>query len=232
VGLAHSPSIVTNGLVLCLDAGNRKSYPGSGTTWTDLSRRGNNGTLTNGPTYNSSNGGYFTFVPSSQYVTIPFSSNFPTGSSARTLCAFFNIFSLTGGRSVFAIGGNASDGNRTNLWVGADNSIGVECRNSGTVTYTSWSGINTWVYLCATNAAGGTAHSFKIYINGQQRSVVNFGTSTLNTSNAACVVGTIPESLGSNSFDGRISNVALYNRELSAAEVQQNFNSLRGRYGI
>ncbi len=221
-----------NGLVLCLDAGNRKSYPGSGTTWIDLSRRGNNGTLTNGPTYSSSNGGYFTFVPSSQYVTIPFSSNFPTGSSARTLCAFFNIFSLTGGRSVFAIGGNASDGNRTNLWVGADNSIGVECRNSGTVTYTSWSGINTWVYLCATNAAGGTAHSFKIYINGQQRSVVNFGSSTLNTSSAACVVGTIPGALGSNSFDGRISNVALYNRELSASEIQQNFNALRGRYGI
>ena len=47
------PSIVTNGLVLCLDAGNQLSYPGTGTTWNDLSRNGNNGTLTNGPVFNS-----------------------------------------------------------------------------------------------------------------------------------------------------------------------------------
>jgi hypothetical protein len=61
MGLSHSPSIATNGLVLCLDAANRKSYPGSGTTWTDLSGNGNNGTLTNGPTYSSANGGSLSF---------------------------------------------------------------------------------------------------------------------------------------------------------------------------
>ena len=54
MALSHSPKIVTDGLVLCLDAANRKSYPGSGTTWFDLSGRGNHGTLINGPTYNSS----------------------------------------------------------------------------------------------------------------------------------------------------------------------------------
>jgi hypothetical protein len=51
MSLIHSPRIVTDGLVLCLDAGNPKSYTGSGTTWTDLSGNGNNGTLTNSPTY-------------------------------------------------------------------------------------------------------------------------------------------------------------------------------------
>jgi hypothetical protein len=55
--LAHSPSIVMNNLVLCLDAGNSKSYPGSGTTWYNLIPGGVNGTLTNGPTYSSANGG-------------------------------------------------------------------------------------------------------------------------------------------------------------------------------
>ena len=71
MGLAHSPKIVTNGLVLCLDAGNTKSYPGSGTAWTDLSGRGNNGTLTNGPTYSSTNGGSVVFDAVDDYVTVP-----------------------------------------------------------------------------------------------------------------------------------------------------------------
>ena len=61
MALNHSPSIVTNGLVLCLDAANTKSYPGSGTTWTDISGNGTSGTLTNGPVFNSANLGYFVF---------------------------------------------------------------------------------------------------------------------------------------------------------------------------
>jgi len=61
----YNPSIVTSGLVLALDAANTKSYPGSGTAWTDLSGNGYTGTLTNGPTYSSSNGGYFAFVGAS-----------------------------------------------------------------------------------------------------------------------------------------------------------------------
>ena len=61
MALAHSPKIVTDGLVLCLDAGNPKSYPGSGTTWTDLSGQGNNGTLVNGVGYVGTNGGSLSF---------------------------------------------------------------------------------------------------------------------------------------------------------------------------
>ena len=61
MALSHSPKIVTDGLVLCLDAGDRKSYSGSGTTWTDRSGEGNNGTLVNGPTFDSGNGGSIYF---------------------------------------------------------------------------------------------------------------------------------------------------------------------------
>ena len=60
MGLAHSPRIVTDGLVLCLDAASKRSYPGTGTTWTDL-KGGNNGTLTNGPTFDTGNGGECSF---------------------------------------------------------------------------------------------------------------------------------------------------------------------------
>ena len=62
------PSIVTNGLVLCLDAGNQLSYPGTGTTWNDLSRNGNDGTLTNGPVFNS--GGSMVFDGVNDYIAI------------------------------------------------------------------------------------------------------------------------------------------------------------------
>jgi len=62
------PNIVTSGLVLQLDAANTKSYPGSGTTWTDLSGNGNNGTLTNSPTFSSANGGIFTFNGTNQFI--------------------------------------------------------------------------------------------------------------------------------------------------------------------
>ena len=63
----YGPRIVTDGLVLCLDAGNSKSYPGSGTAWNDLSRNGNNGTL-NGPTFNSADRGSIVFDGTNDYV--------------------------------------------------------------------------------------------------------------------------------------------------------------------
>ena len=70
MGLAHSPRTVTDGLVLALDAGNTKSYSGSGTTWSDLSGKGNDGTLVNSPTYSNLNGGNFNFDEVNDYVNI------------------------------------------------------------------------------------------------------------------------------------------------------------------
>ena len=66
----YSPNIITDGLVLYLDAANTKSYPGSGTTWRDLSKSQLNGTLTNGPTFNSSNGGSIVFDGVDDYVNL------------------------------------------------------------------------------------------------------------------------------------------------------------------
>ena len=69
MAIKHSPRIVTDGLVLYLDAANTKSYPGSGTTWTDISGKSNNGTLTNGPTFDSGNKGTIVFDGSNDYVS-------------------------------------------------------------------------------------------------------------------------------------------------------------------
>ena len=70
MALHHSPRIVTSGLVLALDAADRNSYPGSGTTWTDLSGNANNGTLTNGPTFNSANGGSIVFDGTNDFEAV------------------------------------------------------------------------------------------------------------------------------------------------------------------
>jgi hypothetical protein len=72
----YSPKIVTDGLVLSLDAADKNSYIGSGTTWTDLSANGHVGTLTNGPTFDSNNGGAIDFDGDNDYVTVPDSSTF------------------------------------------------------------------------------------------------------------------------------------------------------------
>ena len=89
MGLAHSPRIVTDELVLALDAGNTKSYPGSGTTWTDLIGS-NNGTLTNGPTYSSDDGGSIVFDGSNDYVQLSASSDLNFGTGNFTIEGWFN----------------------------------------------------------------------------------------------------------------------------------------------
>ena len=81
MGFYRGPNIVKDGLVLHLDAANYKSYPGSGTTWSDLSGNGNNGTLTNGPTFDSGNRGSIVFDGSNDFVYLsnPSSLAFGTG---------------------------------------------------------------------------------------------------------------------------------------------------------
>ena len=79
----YGPRIVTDGLVLCLDAGNSKSYPGSGTAWNDLSRNGNNGTL-NGPTFNSADRGSIVFDGTNDYVSTNYTQPAYTTASSFT----------------------------------------------------------------------------------------------------------------------------------------------------
>jgi hypothetical protein len=89
MGVAYNTSIVTNGLVLALDAANTKSYPGSGTTWTDLSGNNNTGTLTNTPTYSSANSGSIVFNGTNNNATVNSNATIPTGASARTVSIWF-----------------------------------------------------------------------------------------------------------------------------------------------
>ena len=103
---ASGPNVVEDALVLALDAGNTKSYPGSGTTWTDTVG-GNTGTLTNGPTYNPDNGGAIVFDGTNDYVTIPDSEDLEFGSGDFTIEAYIyptGVPSSAGFACIFAKG--------------------------------------------------------------------------------------------------------------------------------
>ena len=219
------PEVVNSGLVLCLDAANPKSYPGSGTTWTDMSGLGNNGTLTNGPTYDANNAGSIVFSSAgSNYVDCSNSSIF--NFTNTTVSCWFK-------KSYTALYKGLVDKGRDDYgaW-----SLNVD-ENGNTITFKARiSGVNRFVSASSpytnnswTNAVGvynGT--NLIVYQNGILSNSAAYSGS-IGTNLVAVRVGAANDGLY---CGGNISNVQIYNRALSAAEVQQNFNALRGRYGI
>ena len=223
-----------NGLVLALDAGNTKSYPGSGTTWTDLSGRGNNGTLTNGPTYSSANGGSIVFDGTNDYVsksswTNPPTNNFTIGCwvtfsdnvNDRYVLSFgLDIGGSTGGLALFAYGFNVV----SDVLIFECGS-GVARVSSGIVPT-----LNIWYYLTVT--ADGT--NTKFYLNGDLKNTSSQGSGAIASSPTLSIGSYVNASgtPGTYFHSGNIAQVSIYNRALSAAEISQNFNALRGRFSI
>ena len=219
-------NIVTSGLTMSLDAGFTPSYPLSGISWTDLSFSGNNGTLTNGPRYSSSNGGTIVFDGTNDYVNGPAISSQLTGDI--TVEAWIYI---TSGPSdwvrIIGTGANPS-GNRTfGLWYdirrgllwqryGANN-VGIQPAN--VLSY------NTWYYVAATTIGSSQA----IYLNGS-----SVGTSTNTGPWAASNENiTIGSAVGIHTYlTGNISISRIYNRGLSSTEILQNYNAQKSRYGL
>jgi hypothetical protein len=211
-------SIVTSELVLNLDAGNPASYPGSGTTWTDISGSGNNGTITNG-SYSSANGGSIVFNGTNTgvlYTKIINSGDFTCEAWVK----------LTGGNDNQVFGGsnNLSGPDNCQLILnGTNGSVGLALGNSVVALSPSTAGatsLNNWSQVIWSRSGS----TINVYINGVFKSS---GTSSTqlrierlgNTNNAGWLVG-------------NISNAKVYNRALSATEVSQNYNALAGRYGL
>jgi hypothetical protein len=235
MSLSHSPSIITNGLVLCLDAANRKSYPGSGTTWTDLSGRGNNGTLVNGVGYNGSNLGSLVFDGSNDYVDVGPNSNFSFGTgnftiecwvwrngsqseNAGIVISYPNIFGSAPLTSWQLSMGSISAGNNQNklvFYIGGQ----TDFRLDDPDVFPN----QTWTYIVATRL-GSTVSLYK------NTSIVDSSTSSQNLSDDDIAIGI--NRGGTAILNGLISNVRIYNRALTAQEIQQNFNATRSRYGI
>jgi hypothetical protein len=231
MSLSHSPKIVTNGLVLCLDAADKKSYPGTGTLWTDRSGNGNNGTLTNGPTFNSANGGSIVFDGVDDIVLV---NNSPTinPTSAVTVSAFFKISSYTSNYAPICFKQNNYPGQYEQYQLSLSNSAvgfvvtGVD-RNQR-ILLSNIDYRNMFVHLVG--VCDTISDEMKLYVNGILIATTTF-TSTFDISTNPLRIGAMPTSyLGF--ANGNIYNVSLYNRALTPQEIKQNFNATRGRYGI
>lgn len=232
----YSPKIVTDGMVLYLDAANYRSYPGTGITWNDLSGNNNNGTLTNGPTFSNTNGGSIVFDGTNDYVNFslvnfgneltvmcfvnPQSSarintifgNSAGGSNTNGVRLYFNTFN-TNDRLIVAEVGNGSSGYAI-----------TTAGNSTRMVYGSWQHI--------TYVLNKTTSKIKIYYNGSLTIDVTPTVNNYNT-NAVFRLGTLVDALvGNYALQGNVANYSIYSRELSSQEVLQNFNVTRSRFGV
>ena len=222
------PSMVSmNGdPVLCLDAGSKLSYPGSGTTWTDLSGNGNNGTLVNGPTYDSANGGSIVFDGVNDYASTPLSLG---GYTAFTIAAW--VKTTVGGKDIIATYGVT---NIFELWISTSNKVALYVYATGGATSyrTSVASITTGSWIYCVGVYDGSTPTLNMYMNGVLSNGALTGTIPASVSTGASTVVIGNANLGGFYFNGSMGQVSIYNRALSATEISTNFELLRGRYGI
>ena len=226
--LTHSPSIVMNGLVLALDAGNPKSYSGSGTAWTDLSGNGNTGTLVNGPTYSSANGGSLVFDGTNDYVTLS-SSQIAPGTGAFTWNFWIKLNDLSNSSIIFS--GTGSNSDYGVIFAQPQNAgYGLGYYAGGYVIVDSPTLGSSWWYITFTGNGGADgSRNLKLYRNTIQAGSTY--TNNYNFTSTTPIIGANHSSFAE-LMRGNISNVSYYNRALTAAEVSQNFNTLKGRFSI
>jgi len=220
-------NIITDGLVLLLDAANPRSYLSGSTAWTDLSRSINNGTLINGPTFNSGNGGSIVFDGVNGYVKPPNSTTLQL--TNFTLSAWIKINILNANQFIIDTSTNSNFGfgysyritslNKIRFW--AYDANGLLDSNSSITN-------NIWYNIVSTY--NNTSNLQTIYINGvlDNSNTYSLPFTVSNVSNLQIGGSQV---LGGY-LNGNIAQTSIYNRALSATEVLQNFNATRARFGV
>jgi hypothetical protein len=221
--------IVTSGLVLNLDAANPLSYPGSGSTWTDLSGNGNNGTIV-GATFNSANGGIFVFnnptsAGSSEYVNM--GANFVGQPTAFTVNHFIYLEASQSQRTIFSNYEFPSNSGWVTGISDSTNNVLKFYLGSATLFSSTTLSNQVWYNVAITYDSGNP----KIYINGvldaSSSNTINYvAGNTLNNE-----IGRL-SGLAFQYFYGSIGIAMYYNRALSATEITQNFNAQKSRFGL
>jgi hypothetical protein len=226
---ASTPSIITNGLVLSVDASNPASYPGSGTTWTDLSGNGNNGTLSGDATYNSGNGGFIALRSNTGFINFG-SPSAGSNTSAYTWGCWFKppqvsstIIFMGRGRD---FSGNGWSLAAVMLSTGFNASIVTTVPSTSQInaSYTMTPIINTWYYYTGVWNPG---VSLKVYINGTLGATVTTATTTLRSSTDGWT-----STINTSYNNADLGAMHSYNRVLSDAEVLQNYNVTKTRFGL
>lgn len=220
----HSPRIVTDGLILYFDAANLRSYPGSGTVWSDLSGNNNSGSLTNGPTFDNTGGGSIVLDGSNDSVDC---GTYTFNATNGTISYWFKpTTSITTSVNKRPWGSN---GNFEARWNDGSGTLVHDIGATASLT----SGTNSWsntIWYNATLTWDSQARISRFYVQG----VLDATGNTATTATLTVLTGTfyIGRSSTTQYLDARFSIFSIYNRALSAQEVLQNFNAQRSRFGI
>lgn len=226
MAINYNTRIVTNGLVLCLDAANPKSYPGTGATWYDLSGNNFNASIVGTNVWDSTFGGQFNFgnvSQTTQYIVLPhlaaqstnlnYTLEFWLRPISVTGPVYFSSIAITGNDNYFILQQNASTLQRYTA--------------TGSISYTD----NEILQFCVVRNGSDTG---LLYKNG-----ISVSSTLITTINAAegWILNQEQDSVGGNfdpaqNFRGAFMAVRLYDRNLSSDEIKQNFSAHRGRYGI
>jgi hypothetical protein len=233
MGLTHSPKIVTSGLVLALDSGNQKSYPGSGAVWGDLSGNGLDATgnasyisslgVTSGASFSTTATGILNNDLHSIFFMIKFNSSgtYPNGTTG----GWEKIFSYNAGGSDRSPSVWRYPSNRLIHWRYDPSNTGVDISSTFASDYFV-SGtefvLNTWYYVGVTkNGATATA-----YVNG-----TTVGSNTVSNPKTAGTAAVIINEGYTNPLNN-VNFLTVYNRVLTSSEVLQNYNALKSRFGL
>ena len=216
ISITSADAYVTSGLITYLDAGVNSSYPGTGTTWTDLSPAANNFTLTASPPWTSAG--------STSYFTM--SGGYAVSSAILPAAAYTKIavFYVTGNYNNIISGGVTSTDHA--FW-GNNGQFLQAGHNSAWSTVVSpvTTPLNQWVYGAV---SFNTSTGWRLYLN-QNTPVTNASTTTFTPTPAVCEVGAYQNG---NFLNGRAAVAMIYNRVLSDAEITQNYNYFKSRFSI
>ena len=240
--IAYYGNTVTNGLVLSLDAAKRDSYPGSGTVWSDISGNGNNGTLTNGPTFNSDNGGSIVFDGTNDYASLP-TNTITSGSVAMFfwISGSYQNYYLSLFERNSATGTGLSTAIPYNGWVqvgymGNSGSFNrfvingqVYSANTGANFPYDYATFKPIFWMGAVPPFGGNSNpNLSFHLQPSPGGYTGFN--WIDFSYKA--IGVSATAGNQRYFNGGISSMQIYNRALSTSEVLQNYNAQKSRYGL
>ena len=229
MGLSHSPRIVTNNIRCCLDAGNSKSYSGTGTSWNDISGFNNNFTNSN-VTYNAA--GYFTYNGTNSQTIGGTPNSFSADNNSSSVGVWFRPHTVSPSANMAVFTDNF--GPEYGIWVLTNGNVQAYATGgSDTAALTA----NEWVYFCFTvtspAANSGLSYTINAYLNGVSLGAANTGTVGKGLNDWPITLGYDSQnSANAAHFDGDIAIVQFYQGILSAEEVLLNYNAHKSRFGI
>ena len=235
MAFGNGPRIVNTGLVLCLDASDRNSYPGSGTTWFYV-RGNNNSTLTNGPTFSSDSGGSIVFDGTNDYATTSTTPPSLQGDPNFTVCAWMRRTGVAGGNT--GTWGLSGDGDGINSWwYNNANEIAIDTWGTSTFTTGVTYPLNDWVFVAWQKIAGNMTRANCILwrnlvsYTGTQLTILRSEAGPPNIGNNGVNIARISQTY-STPTPIQVGKFWIYNRVLSVAEITQNYNATSARFGL